>query len=154
MDKDLTAHPGRRSYVEDGVTWYDAAIGERITVRLSSLQTHGSYAIVESVAAPGANVPLHIHQNEEEHFIVLAGTYRFACGDRIFDTVAGTSFTVPKGVSHAWRNMSDGPGRLICIFTPGGFDLLVEEIINAPPDKVQDIAARRGCIIVGPPIEP
>ena len=39
MDAALTAHSGRSAYEEDGVTWYDAAPGERIAVRLSSCDT-------------------------------------------------------------------------------------------------------------------
>jgi mannose-6-phosphate isomerase-like protein (cupin superfamily) len=153
MNKDLVRHPGRRSYVEDNLTWYDAAVGERIAIRLSSLDTNGKYAVVESIAAPGSSVPRHIHKNEEEHFVILEGTYRFACGDRTFDAAPGTSLTVPKGVPHAWRNISDQPGRLLCTFTPGGFELLVEEVTKVPADKVLELAARRGCLIVGPPIE-
>src|SRR5260221_14503132 len=39
MEAALTAHSGRSAYEEDGVTWYDAAPGERIAVRLSSCDT-------------------------------------------------------------------------------------------------------------------
>ena len=120
MDTALTAHSGRSSYEEDGMTWYDAAAGERIAVRLSSRDTNGAYAVVESVAAPGCCVPMHLHQNEEEHFVVLAGTYKFAVADKIFDSAAGTSVTVPKGAPHAWRNLSSSPGRLLVIFPEGG----------------------------------
>jgi quercetin dioxygenase-like cupin family protein len=154
MDTALTAHSGRSSYEEDAVTWYDAAAGERIAVRLSSRDTNGAYAIVESVAAPGCCVPMHLHQNEEEHFVVLAGTYRFAVGDKIFDAAAGTSVTVPKGAPHAWRNLSSSPSRLLVIFTPGGLERMIQDVINAPAGKVEEVAARYGCLIVGPPIKP
>jgi mannose-6-phosphate isomerase-like protein (cupin superfamily) len=154
MDTELTAHSGRGAYEEDGVTWYDAASGERIAVRLSSHDTDGAYAVVESIAAPGCCVPMHLHQNEEEHLVVLAGTYQFACEDKIFDATAGTSVTVPKGAPHAWRNLSPSPSRLLAIFTPGGFERLVQEVINAPAGKVEEVAARYGCLIVGPPIKP
>ena len=96
MDAALTAHSGRSAYEEDGVTWYDAAPGERIAVRLSSCDTNGAYAVVESLAAPV--VPMHLHQKEEEHFVVLEGTYRVAVEDKIFDVAPGTSVAVPKGV--------------------------------------------------------
>jgi quercetin dioxygenase-like cupin family protein len=56
--------------------WYEGTAGERIAVRLSSTETNGAYAIVEAVAAPGCSPPMHLHRNEEEHFVVLAGTYR------------------------------------------------------------------------------
>ena len=153
MDDALTQHGGRRAHKEDGVTWYDAASGERIAVRVSSHDTNGAYAVVESIADPGSCVPMHLHQNEEEHFVVLAGIYRFACENKIFDATAGTSVTIPKGARHAWRNLSSSPGRLLAVFTPGGFERLIQEVIDAPAGKVQEVAARYGCLIVGPPIE-
>jgi quercetin dioxygenase-like cupin family protein len=67
------------SHLENGTgvgPWYEGTAGERIAVRLSSTDTNGAYAIVESVAAPGCSPPMHLHRNEEEHFVVLAGTYR------------------------------------------------------------------------------
>lgn len=77
--------------------WYGGTAGERIAVRLSSTNTNGAYAIVESVAAPGCSPPMHIHRNEEEHFVVLAGTYRILIEDKVFDAPIGTSITVPRG---------------------------------------------------------
>lgn len=139
MDAALTAHSGRSAYEEDGVTWYDAAPGERIAVRLSSCDTNGAYAVVESLAAPGCCVAMHLHQKEEEHFVVLEGTYRVAVEDKIFDVAPGTSVAVPKGVPHAWRNLSSSPGRLLAIFTPGGFERLVQEVISAPAGNVEEL---------------
>src|SRR5258708_12348036 len=82
MDAALTAHSGRSAYEEDGVTWYDAAPGERFAVRLSSCDTNGAYAVVESLAAPV--VPMHLHQKEQEPFVVLKGTYRSPLEHTIF----------------------------------------------------------------------
>jgi mannose-6-phosphate isomerase-like protein (cupin superfamily) len=68
----------------DSGPWYEGTHGERIAVRLSSLDTNGAYAIVESIAAPGCATPMHLHRNEEEHFVILAGSYRIAIGEKIF----------------------------------------------------------------------
>jgi quercetin dioxygenase-like cupin family protein len=65
----------------DSGPWYEGTHGERIAVRLSSLDTNGAYAIVESIAAPGCATPMHLHRNETEHFVILAGTYRIAIGN-------------------------------------------------------------------------
>jgi hypothetical protein len=43
---------------------------------------------------------------------------------------------------------------LLAIFTPGGFERLVQEVISAPAGNVEELAARYGCLIVGPPIKP
>ena len=57
--------------------------------------------MLEVVADPRNGVPMHIHANEDEHFIVLEGTLRFANGDTTLDAHAGTAITVSKGVPHA-----------------------------------------------------
>src|ERR1700741_1895677 len=85
--------------------WYEGTAGERIAVRLSSTDPNGEYAIVKSMAAPGCSPPMHLHRNEEEHFVVLAGTYRILIEDKVFHAPIGTSFTVPRGSRHTWRNM-------------------------------------------------
>src|SRR5260370_20566158 len=73
---------------------------KRIAVRLSSTDTNGAYAIVESVTAPGCSPPMHLHRNEEEHFVVLAGTYRILIEDKVFDAPVGTSITCPSPKLH------------------------------------------------------
>ena len=143
------------SHLENGTgigPWYEGTAGERIAVRLSSTDTNGAYAIVESVAAPGCSPPMHLHLNEEEHFVVLAGTYRILIEDTVFDAPMGISVTVPRGSRHSWRNISNETGRLLVILTPGGFDKCIQTIRDSPPDQMLEIAARYGCLIVGPPI--
>jgi mannose-6-phosphate isomerase-like protein (cupin superfamily) len=92
------------------------------------------------------------HRNEEEHFVVLAGTYRILIEDKVFDAPVGISVTVPRGSRHSWRNISNETGRLLVILTPGGFDKCIQTIRDNPPDQILEIAARYGCFIVGPPI--
>jgi mannose-6-phosphate isomerase-like protein (cupin superfamily) len=137
---------------DDG-PWHQGTKGERIAIRRSSRETHGAYAIVESVAEPGCGVPLHFHKNEEEHFVVIEGAYRFVCDDRMFDAAAGTRFTVPKGAEHAWRNIAEGASRMLVILTPGGFERCIEEIKNCSPDNIHEFAASFGCLITGPVTE-
>ena len=84
--------------------------GERIAVRLSSLDTNGAYAIVESIAAPGCATSIYLHRNEAEHFVVLAGSYRIAIGEKIFEVSAGARITLPKGVPQAGAISPASPG--------------------------------------------
>jgi quercetin dioxygenase-like cupin family protein len=135
--------------LDDG-PWHQGTTGERIAIRRSSRETNGAYAIVESIAEPRCEVPVHLHLNEEEHFVVLDGAYRFLCDDRVFEVSAGASITVPKGAKHAWRNISERPSRVLVILTPGGFERCIEEIKTCPPDKIHEFAARFGCHIIGP----
>jgi mannose-6-phosphate isomerase-like protein (cupin superfamily) len=119
----------------DSGPWYEGTREERIAIPLSSLDTNGAYAIVESIAAPGCAAPMHLHRNEAEHFVILAGRYRIAIGEKIFELSAGDSITLPKGVPHSWRNISSKPGRMVVILTPGGFEQCIQTIRNSPDNS-------------------
>jgi mannose-6-phosphate isomerase-like protein (cupin superfamily) len=95
---------------------------------------------------------MHLHRNEEEHFVVLAGTYRILIEEKVFDAPVGISVTVPRGSRHSWRNLSNETARLLVILTPGGFDKCIQTIRDSPEDQMLAIAAHYGCFIVGPPI--
>jgi len=63
---------------------------------------------------------MHLHRNEEEHFVVLVGTYRILIEDKVLDTSVGASVTVPRVSRHSRRNISNETSRLVVILTPGG----------------------------------
>jgi quercetin dioxygenase-like cupin family protein len=148
----LQTRPGELESATNRGPWYKGTAGERIAVRLSSTNTNGAYAIVESVAAPCCSPPMHLHRNEEEHLVVLAGTYRILIEDKVFDAPVGTSVTVPRGSRHSWRNISNEISRLLVFLTPGGFEKCIQTIRDSPADKSLGIAADFGCFMVGPPL--
>jgi len=86
--------------------------------------------------------------------VILAGSYRIAIGEKIFEVSAGASIILPKGVPHSWRNISSEPGRTVVILTPGGFEQCIQTIRNSPPEKLEAVAASYGCYIVGLPVSP
>src|SRR5258708_17050144 len=105
---------GRRSNAE----WLQTTPGERFTIRTSVKETDGNFTVLEVVADPRNGVPMHIHQNEDEHFIVLYGTLHIANAHTTLDALAGTAVTVSKGVPHAWCTLTDAPVRMLIIFSP------------------------------------
>ena len=138
---------------QDDGEWLQVTPGERFKIRVSSAQTLGAYSVIEIVADPGNGVPLHIHNKEEEHFIVVEGTLDIANGDRRWDAPAGTSVTVRRGVPHAWCNPSDTPLRMLVVFSPGQIDGLFRATAGVDDvDKIAAIAARYGTKLVGPPL--
>jgi mannose-6-phosphate isomerase-like protein (cupin superfamily) len=138
---------------QDRGEWLQVTPGERFKIRVSSAQTLGAYSVIEIVADPGNGVPLHIHNKEEEHFIVVEGTLDIANGDRRWDAPAGTSVTVRRGVPHAWCNPSDTPLRMLVVFSPGQIDGLFRATAGVDDvDKIAAIAARYGTKLVGPPL--
>jgi mannose-6-phosphate isomerase-like protein (cupin superfamily) len=140
-----------RSGPNDG--WLQVRPGEHARIHTSSEQTRGAFSMVEVIADPGKGVPMHVHGNEDEHFIVLAGKFHIAIGDRRLDLSAGQTAIVPKGVPHAWCNASNVPLHVLAIFTPGGIEGLFRDVAAArDAEEIEVIAKRYGTEVVGPPL--
>jgi mannose-6-phosphate isomerase-like protein (cupin superfamily) len=51
--------------------WSEVIRGERYIIRISSAETNGIYSTLEVVADPLNGVPMQVHENADEHFIIL-----------------------------------------------------------------------------------
>jgi mannose-6-phosphate isomerase-like protein (cupin superfamily) len=108
--------------------WSKVTRGERYIIRTTSQETNGVYSMLEIVVDPRNGVPMHVHDNEEEHFIVLEGKVLIANGDSRAEVGAGSSVTIGRGVPHAWCNLSeDVPLRMLVVFSPGGLEELFRQ---------------------------
>ena len=134
--------------------WLEVTPGERFNFRVSSEDTAGAYVMFEVVADPRNGVPMHIHKNEDEHFLILEGTLRLANGDELVDAPAGTAVTVKRGVPHAWANMTNTPVRYLIVFSPGRIEEMFRQNIAAKDDPAAAAATadRFGTVVIGPPI--
>jgi mannose-6-phosphate isomerase-like protein (cupin superfamily) len=88
-----------------GSEWWEVTPGERFKIRTSVTQTQGIYTMLEVVADPRNGVPMHVHANEEEHFVILEGRVHLTNGDQGSDLSAGEAATVKRGTPHAWCNI-------------------------------------------------
>lgn len=102
-----------------GSEWWEVTPGERFTIRTSVGQIGGVHTMMEVIAGPRNGVPLHVHANEEEHFVVLEGRVHLITGDQRSDLSAGESATVKRGTPHACCNIPDSAVRMLIIFSPG-----------------------------------
>jgi len=56
--------------------WLQSRPGERFSIRVLASTTNGSYSVTEILASPGDSTPVHLHENEDEHMLVVEGTTR------------------------------------------------------------------------------
>jgi mannose-6-phosphate isomerase-like protein (cupin superfamily) len=132
--------------------WLQIIPGERFRIRTSVNETKGIYTVLELIADPRNGVPMHIHQNEDEHFIVLEGTLHVAIGDKRFDVPAGSTVTISKGVMHAWCNLMDRPLRMLVVFSLGNIEELFRATAARESDDIAALASKYGTLLVGPPM--
>jgi mannose-6-phosphate isomerase-like protein (cupin superfamily) len=149
-----TGPEAQSSNHEERGEWLQTRPGERCLIRISAADTNGAYSVVEIVSDAGDGAPMHIHQNEDEHFIILAGTARIASGDKTFDATAGTAVTLSKGVPHAWCNLSDSPLRMVVIASPGGIEEILRLIAKGGDIDIMALSEKFGVRNVDPMLSP
>jgi mannose-6-phosphate isomerase-like protein (cupin superfamily) len=131
--------------------WSEVTRGERYIIRTTSEQAKGAYSVLEVVAEPRNGVPTHVHDNEEEHFIILSGKALIANGNGRVEVGAGSSVTIGRGVPHAWCNTSEeAPLHMLVLFTPGGLEELFRRNAGTEPADVIAMADKFGTRITGP----
>jgi mannose-6-phosphate isomerase-like protein (cupin superfamily) len=95
-------------------------LGAKMTVK-----SDGSDApfLAEHVLPPDYEVPLHMHDDEDEIFYVLEGTLTvIGVGENPGGegrAGPGTTVLLPRGTRHALRNDMDGQVRVLVICGPG-----------------------------------
>jgi quercetin dioxygenase-like cupin family protein len=119
-------------------------LGDEAIILADSAQTNGQYNLIVHRALPGAGIPPHRHNNEDEAFYILEGEITLLLPDGTETTAgAGAFFFSPKGTLHAWYNRADCPLTMLVLTTPGGFDNFFCEIDGvSSPEAVLNIASR------------
>lgn len=129
--------------------------GSTYSTLLGASDTNGSMSIAYGIAAPNNGPPAHIHEAEDEIFVVLEGSMTFDVdGRRITCGPLEVAF-VPRDAVHSFVTGPEG-ARGITILTPGGFEgffaAMAEGNFEMPRDleKVTAIASQFHSRIVGP----
>jgi quercetin dioxygenase-like cupin family protein len=82
--------------------------------------------VMEFENPPGWEVPLHVHDDEDEVHYYLEGSVTVTCGDKTLVGTPGSLAFLPKGVPHALRFDDSGPGRWLWISPVDRSDLARE----------------------------
>ena len=62
---------------------------------------------------PGGRLSLQYHHHRAEHWIVVEGTARVTCGEKVTTLKENESTYIPVGVKHRLENVGDKPLRII-----------------------------------------
>ena len=102
--------------------------------KVGAAETEGRLSIVDHRVPPGFAPPPHIHRASDETFLVLDGQVQGFCGSQAWTAGPGSLVFLPSGIPHGFQVSHAGPGRLIVIVSPGGFDQFVAAAGEPAPD--------------------
>ena len=143
--------------------WF--AGGGLFTIKASSAETAGAFALVEDREVRGKTTPLHQHPGDDEVLYVLEGEILVHIDGREHRVGERGVCVAPRGVPHAFLVTSE-VARLLFLVVPGtGWaEVQYEELCepagpdavpgSRPPDfaKIRAVAERSDTIeILGPP---
>jgi quercetin dioxygenase-like cupin family protein len=127
MNKQIVLPGGGKSY-----DWSKDHVFVKARLELSD----GRLTLVEDHLKSGFFLARHHHKKMIEIFYVLEGVVEFAFDDETVIAQPGTTISVPPEVRHAVR--SPGGARLLTIFSPGGFDDYLEELVALTESQYAD----------------
>ena len=88
------------------------------------------------------DLPRHIHHTDDEAFYLLEGELEVEFEGQKYSVTPGTFMLLAHGIPHQVTRISQTPPRLLQISSPGGFEHMVEDLVEAqaigdlPPEKL------------------
>jgi mannose-6-phosphate isomerase-like protein (cupin superfamily) len=131
--------------------------------KVGSDHSHGQLSILDHRVPPGFAPPPHLHHHSDEALLILDGQLDGFCGDHRWQAGPGSLVFMPRAIPHGFTVSDAGPGRIIIVASPGGFDQLVAAAgepaldlclpVPVPPDpaRLTHLAAAHGIQILPTP---
>ena len=95
-----------------------------IEVLVSAAESSGALSVISEACGPGGGPPPHVHTREDEFLMPLAGEFDYFDGSSWAPMRQQGEFA-KRGHLHTWRKGNEGPGKLLVVTTPGGFEELM-----------------------------
>jgi len=122
-------------------------VGDTYTVKLAGEQTGGAFSLSEALVPAGGGPPPHVHDQEDETFVVLEGELLLEVDGRALPAPVGTVMHVPQGTRHSYVNVGGTTVRMLFLYTPAGMEGMFGEIgqpaqlgVPPPPNSAEDVA--------------
>ena len=129
-----------------------------LDLKVSSKDTDGNLSVfIQKGFTPNGGPPLHVHPEQDEMFFVVEGEYYFRCGEDEYYLKEGDLIFLPKGVPHAFIQLSEY-GKMLVQYQPAGRmeDFFRKTAMWTEPPSREEINAlfeEHGMVVVGPPLK-
>jgi glyoxylate utilization-related uncharacterized protein len=130
---------------------------------LADVLVDGEYSLIDMLAPPGDQPPLHVHRDADEGFLVLEGEVALWYGDEHVVLRPGQFANAPAGVPHTYRVTGEERARMVVSSNTGAFAAFVQAYGEPAPrrelpepaapdaERLGRLAAEHGIDLLGPP---
>ncbi len=111
---------------------------DHIFVKTHSGLSNSRVTVVEDTLKPGFHLARHHHKEMIEIFYILEGEVEFKFDDETIIATPGMTINIPPNTWHDVQSVKGG--KLITIFSPGGFDQYLEALASLSEAQFADEA--------------
>ena len=155
----MTLQPYVRSeHEQETITWLG---NSTVSVLLDSAATGGQLMVTRADGRQGDAAPVHVHEREDESFLILDGTMTVWVGADRYEAGAGGICMLPRGIPHTYR-VTSATATWLNLCTPAGLEQALREAGwtqgTPPPDwaitpqAIGAAMAKVGVAILAPPL--
>jgi len=146
-DAVLVAHRNHLQRVKEVVAELKVRGHDSYKLHKTVARPWGTYTVLEEgpgfkmkriEVKPGASLSLQLHHRRSEHWVVVRGTARVTCGERVYDVPQGESTFVPVGTRHRLENRGT---EMLAIIEVACGDYIEEDDIVRFDDKYGRVPA-------------
>jgi len=143
----LVAHKDHLQRVKDVVAELKARGHDSYKLHKTIVRPWGTYTVLEEgpgfkmkriEVKPGGSLSLQLHHRRSEHWVVVRGTARVTCGERVYDVSPGESTFVPIETRHRLENRGT---EMLAIIEVACGDYIEEDDIVRFDDKYGRVPA-------------
>jgi mannose-6-phosphate isomerase-like protein (cupin superfamily) len=122
--------------------------GAEFVIKASADTTGDSFSVIEE--SQPLDTPRHVHENEDELFVILEGEHVFTIGTETFRAGPGAVVFAPRRVPHEHRRVVPRVGRFLACVSPPGFEGFFRDLSelelsgSAMPEAYASISERYG----------
>ena len=146
--------------VARGKDRYDAPLslleGDTFFTKIATKDTDGDMFAFEATRQKKGGPALHYHQDQDEWFYFLSGTYLVKVGEEVFEAGAGDCVFVPRTVPHTFSKVDEGESRMLVFYQPAGkmesyWHAISQGVLKGmSEEEVKKYKFEHGTVIVGP----
>lgn len=81
-------------------------------------QGNSKQSLAEAIVPPGVRTELHLHQQSEEIYFIVAGEGEMTLGEEIFNVTVGDTICIPPNTPHQIFNFKQTDLKFLCACSP------------------------------------